>query len=85
MSVDIYHIHTQADAQAELERRRLMRRVYDARRKAEHAENKRNSRARKRKAIEDDSSDTEARRNADRMARMREAKKAKNLERSAEE
>ena len=59
--------------------------VHRTRIQSRWVENKRNSRARKRETIRDDSSDTEARRNADRMARMREAEKAKKLERSVEE
>lgn len=85
MSAGVYHIQTQADAQVELERQRLMRQVRDAQRTERASENKRDSRARKCKAIDDNSSGIEASRNADRMARMREAQRAKNLERSVEE
>ena len=99
MMSGVYHIHSQADAQAELDRQRLMQRVRDARKKQRTQENpvrkaqlqsiwvknKRDSRARKREAIDDDSSDNEAKIYADRITRMREAQKAKILECSMEE
>ena len=88
MSLDVYHIHSQADAKVELERRRLMARARHARRRQRTqessvyqtqiriswAENKGNSRARKRKAVNDCLSDVEARSDADRKARMRKHK-----------
>jgi hypothetical protein len=97
MSDSVRHIHTQADAQAEIERqRRLWREQYARRRQRSQdnsdyqtrlhsswTERKRNSR--KRIAMDEDLSDVVTRKHAVRMATIRQAQKEKNLEQAAEE
>ena len=93
MSVAVRYIHTQALAQAAIERKWAIDRAQYARRKqrtredpeyesqvrAAHSQTQKTGRSKKRKAIEEDPLHLHARKDADRMANTRQAMREKQL------
>ena len=85
MSDTVHYIHTQAQAQAEIEHMRAINRTkyahrqqcmredpeYEARLRSTHSQTRKTIRNKKRKAIEDDPLHADIRKDADRMARVR--------------